>query len=138
MVAHQRQLRKLVKIQLLKKSKTTKDVTSKKQTATKTRKSAKAKVDSVVDSEKGNGKSNEMSEESEEDCLASTPVTPEKKNSDLIFIFQKTGFKRVYDLDYGIDLSGPGAFLQTCSGAEALAIWRNKFENPVTTAAIFK
>ena len=76
-----------------------------------------------------------MSEESEEDCLASTPVTPERKNSDLIFIFQKTGFKRVYDLDYGIDLSGPGAFLQTCSGAEALAIWRNKFENPVTTAA---
>ena len=86
-----------------------------------------------------NGKLSTQSEEEVEDEVDSnlvSLVTPEKTNSPHLFLFSKSGFKRVYNLDNGIDLSsGEGKFMRRCTGEDALDIWTNKFDYPVESSS---
>lgn len=93
----------------------------------------KSKLSTPDPSEKENGKSTASASETEEEGVLA-PVTPEKTNVPHLFIFKETGFKRIFDLDFGIDVSGRGSFLQKCTGSEALDIWSNKFDSPVVVA----
>jgi hypothetical protein len=86
-----------------------------------------------------NGKLSTQSEEEVEDEVDSnlvSLVTPEKTNSPHLFLFSESGFKRVYNLDNGIDLSsGEGKFMRRCTGEDALDIWTNKFHYPVESSS---
>ena len=86
-----------------------------------------------------NGKLSTQSEEEVEDEVDSnlvSLVTPEKTNSPHLFLFSESGFKRVYNLDNGIDLSsGEGKFMRRCTGEDALDIWTNKFDYPVESSS---
>jgi hypothetical protein len=99
----------------------------------KTKVNAKRKKVSTETLENGklDAPSKENSEDEDDDNLVNA-VTPDKTKSPHLFLFSKSGFKRLYNLDNGIDISsGENKFMRTCTGQEALDIWTNKFDYPI-------